>query len=249
MTANIPRRSVLRRAIGIAAGAAVGSQVLATPGHAAAAPAPGPDLGALRKLTQDAREREARVRTGAASGNGWEMEKVVNDRGNIYTRPVPGTPLGINVRMGNVETVLVHVISRFHYEVAALHEGDVVSWRPPASVRRHLAESNQASGTAVQIRPASYPTGARGGFYPLEELTLRDILADCEGVVRWGGDDKVPDESLFYIDVPPGDRRLTSISGKLRGWAFTPGQGAGTMIDPLQPERLRAAKRLAGQQA
>ncbi|WP_327073725.1 hypothetical protein OG196_21395 [Kitasatospora purpeofusca] len=248
MTANILRRTVLRRAIGIAAGAAIGSQLLATPGHAAA-PTPAPDLDALRRQTQEAREREARVRTGAASRNGWEMEKVVDDRGNIYTRPVPGTPLDIQVRMGDIETVLVHVISRFHYEIDALREGDVVSWRSPASVRRSLAESNQASGTAVQIRPGSYPSGALGGFYPLEQLTLRDILTDCEGVVRWGGDDRLPDESLFYIDVPPGDQRLTKLSDKLRSWAFTPGQGAGTMIDPLQPERLKAAKRLAGQQA
>ncbi|MFJ8440060.1 hypothetical protein [Kitasatospora griseola] len=70
-------------------------------------------------------------------------------------------------------------------------------------MRRNLAESNQSSGTAVQIRPGSYPSGVRGGFYPLEVLTIRDILADCEGVVRWGGDDRVPDESLFYVDVAP----------------------------------------------
>ncbi|MEV0189835.1 hypothetical protein AB0I39_15020 [Kitasatospora purpeofusca] len=248
MTANIPRRSVLRRAIGIVAGATIGSQVIATPGHAVTA-TPAPDLDALRRLTQDARDREARVRTGTVSKNGWEMEKVVNNRGSIYSRPVPGTPLEIQVRMGDIELILVHTISRFHYEIHALGEGDVVSWRTPASVRRHLAESNQASGTAVQIRPDSYPSGASGGFFPLEELTLRDILADCEGVVRWGGDDRTPDESLFYIDVPPHDQRLTSLADKLRGWAFTPGQGAGTLIDPLLPERLEAAKRLAGQQA
>ncbi|WP_404869116.1 hypothetical protein ACI1MP_19350 [Kitasatospora griseola] len=246
MTANIPRRTVLRRAIGVAAGAAIGSQLFAVPGHAAT---PAPDRDRLRELTRETREREARVREGAASKNGWDMEKVVDDRGHVYTRPVPGTPLGVQVRMGDVETVLVHVISRFHYEIDALREGDVVGWRAPASVRRNLAESNQASGTAVQIRPGSYPSGVRGGFYPLEVLTIRDILADCEGVVRWGGDDRVPDESLFYIDVAPDDRRIADVSWKFREWAFTPGRGAGSMTDPLQPERLQAAKRLAGRQA
>ncbi|MFJ7246332.1 hypothetical protein ACIQWA_16990 [Kitasatospora sp. NPDC098652] len=248
MTANIPRRALLRRAIGIAAGAAVGSQLLATPGYAAA-PTPGPDPDAVRKLTKEAQEREARVRTGIASSNGWEMEKVTDDRGNIYTRPVPGTPLNVQVRMGDVETALVYVISRFHYEVDTLREGDVVGWRTPASVRRDRADSNQASGTAIQIRPGSYPSGARGGFYPLEEVTIRDILADCEGVIRWGGDDRVPDEALFYVDVPPGDQRLNKLADKFRSWAHTPGQGAGIVIDPLQPDRLKAAKRLASQQA
>ncbi|MFJ8473682.1 hypothetical protein [Kitasatospora sp. NPDC094011] len=246
MTANIPRRTVLRGAIGVAAGAAVGSQLLAAPAYAVT---PTPDPDAVRRLTEEARQREARVRTGTVSRNGWETEKVADDRGNVYTRPVPGTPLNVRMRMGDVETVLVHVISRFHYEIDALREGDVVGWRAPDQVRRKLAESNQASGTAVQIRPGSYPSGARGGFYPFEELAIRDILSDCEGVIRWGGDDSTPDESLFSIDVPPGNERLTRIADKLRGWTDTPGQGAGAAADPLRPDRLKAAKRLADRQA
>ncbi|WP_406331686.1 hypothetical protein [Streptomyces sp. NBC_00203] len=250
MTANLPRRTVLRRAAFIAAGATVGSQVLATPGYAADKnPDPAALRKALKKAQQKAAERKARVESGIKSKNGWEMEKVADDRGNIYTRPVPGAPVDVQVRMGDVETVLVHVIRRFHYEIDALRKGDVVGWRTPGRVRKGLAESNLASGTAVQIRPGSYPSGARGGFYPLQELILRDILADCEGVVRWGGDDRRPDESLFSIDVRPGDARLVQVAEKIRGWNFTPGLGSGVLVDPLQPARRKAAKRLAGQQA
>ncbi|MEV7024901.1 hypothetical protein, partial [Kitasatospora sp. NPDC093558] len=185
--ANISRRTVLRRAALVAAGTAVGAPLLAGPAHAAD---PDPSAGAVNEAIQQAQERDARVLSGVRSANGWEMEKVADERGHVYTRPVPGAPLDLRVRIGDVETVLVHVISRFHYEIDALREGDVVGWRTPDSVRASLAESNQASGTAVQIRPGFYPSGARGGFYPTEELTLRDILADCEGVVRWGGDDR-----------------------------------------------------------
>lgn len=229
MTANLSRRAALFRAAAVAAGAAVGSQLLATPGYAAgAAPAPAPtpvpSSEAVRRAVEEAREREAKVLTGIPSKNGWEMEKATDARGSVYTRPVPGTPLDVKVRMGEVETVLVHVVRRFHYEVDALRSGDVVGWRAPDAVGRRLAESNQASGTAVQIRPGSYPTGVRGGFFPLEELTIRDILADCEGVVRWGGDDRTPDESLFSIDVPPGDPRLAAVAAKLRAWELTPGR-------------------------
>ncbi|WKX12199.2 hypothetical protein [Streptomyces sp. NL15-2K] len=249
MTANLPRRTVLRRALFITAGATLGSQLLATPGYAAGTdPDPEALRRAVRRAQEKARAREARVLSGIQSKNGWEMEKVVDDRGNIYTRPAPGTPLDFQVRMGEVETVLVHVVTRFHYEIDALRKGEAVGWRKPGSVRKGLAETNLSSGTAVQIRPDSYPPGARGGFYPMEELVIRDILAECEGVVRWGGDDSRPNESLFYIDVPPGDERLTRVAEKIRGWTYTPGKGAGVLVDPLQPERRTAANRLAGQQ-
>ncbi|MFF2526987.1 hypothetical protein [Streptomyces liangshanensis] len=246
MTVNISRRTALRRAAFVAAGAAVGSQFLSLPARAAEA---SPDPEKIRQGIRKAQERNKRVLTGIPSKNGWEMEKIADDRGHIYTRPVPGTPVaGVQVRMAEVETVLVHVVSRFHYEIDALHAGDVVGWRNPGSIRKGLPESNLASGTAVRIRSGSYPPGARGGFYPLEEIVVRDILAECEGVVRWGGDDRRPDESLFYIDVPPGDERLTEVAAKIRGWSHTAGQGSGVLVDPLLPQRRKAAERLAVQQ-
>ncbi|MFJ2557307.1 MULTISPECIES: hypothetical protein [unclassified Streptomyces] len=246
MTVHISRRTALRRAAFVAAGVAVGSHLLSLPAHAAGRT---PDPAKIRQEIRKAQERNKRVLTGVPSKNGWEMEKTVDDHGHIYTRPLPGLPLdGVQMRMAEVETVLVHVVSRFHYEIDALRAGEVVGWQRPGSVRKGLAESNLASGTAVRIRPGSYPSGARGGFYPLEELVLRDILADCEGVVRWGGDDRTPDESLFSIDVPPGDERLTEVAAKIRGWTHTPGQGSGVLVDPRRPERRKAAERLAAQQ-
>ncbi|MCX4905754.1 hypothetical protein [Streptomyces sp. NBC_00878] len=247
MTQNISRRTALRRVAFVAIGVAVGSQALSIPAQAADKD---PEPEKVREAIRRAQERNKRVLTGIPSKNGWEMEKTVDEHGHIYTRPVPATPLdGVQMRMAEVETVLVHVVRRFHYEIDTLRKGEVLGWREPGSVRKGLAESNLASGTAVRIRPGSYPSGAHGGFYPMEELVIRDILADCEGVVRWGGDDARPDESLFYIDVPPGDERLTRVAMKLRAWAYTPGKGAGVLIDPLQPQRRKAAERLAGQQS
>jgi hypothetical protein len=198
------RRTLLAQAavIGAAASLAVS---LRSP-SAAAEPAADELEEAIRRL----RERHDRVLTGKPSHNGWEMEKVADDRGHIHTRPVPGTPLvGVQMRMGDLETVLVHVIRRFHRDVDELRDGDVVGWRPPATVRTWLPESNQASGTAVQIRPDHYPAGARGGFFPLQQAAIRDILAEFGGVVRWGGDDRAVAEALFYLDVGPGDDRTT----------------------------------------
>ncbi|MFJ8791548.1 hypothetical protein [Streptomyces sp. NPDC102462] len=161
---------------------------------------------------------------------------------------MPGTGFGVDVRIGDVETVLVYLVRRFHYEIDELREGDVTGWRAPSRVRLEQAEGNQASGTAVAIRPGSYPPGARGGFFAHELTVIRDILAECDGVVRWGGGDERPYEALFSIDVPPGDRRLTALVTKLRNWTDEPGLGAGSPVDVTDTERRRAADALERQQ-
>lgn len=200
----------------------------------------------LRARMRSVRARNRRVSAGATSANGWEMETVVDGNGHIYTRPVPGTPLrGVQVRIGEVEQVLVHAIQRFHYEVDGLRDGDVESWRPPANFGGADAISNLASGTAVRVRPGFYPAGSEGGFFPGQLAVLRDILAELDGVVRWGGDDAAVDESLLYIDVRPGDPRLSQVAERIRGWSSQPGIGAGGMLDIYSPARRKRARRIA----
>ncbi|MFI6623590.1 hypothetical protein [Streptomyces sp. NPDC050528] len=247
---SLSRRTALKRAALLAGATAL--TVTSAPQALAAGPVPSPP--ALDPaLVQDALDRhraeQRRVFTGRPSKNGWEMERVADAGGTVWTRPVVGTPLaGVRVRLGDVETVLVHVVRRFHYEVDALRAGDVAGWSAPSKVRKGLAESNLASGTAVRIRPGSYPFGARGGFFPDQLLVIRDILAELAGVVRWGGDDRRPDEALFYVDVRPGDPRLAEVARTLRGWSDEPGKGAGAPVDVLGTRRRDAAEALARRQ-
>ncbi|MFJ6727162.1 hypothetical protein ACIQPQ_19885 [Streptomyces sp. NPDC091281] len=259
---GMSRRSLLTKS-GALAGAAFlaslpGSFALASPAYADSPQAPGP-AGASGSTTPTGEEirtafrrferGEQRVRTRTASPNGWEMEKVIDGGGSIATRPVPGTPLtGVAVRTGDVETVLVHVIRRFHYEVGEVRTGEVTGWEGPGTVRKGRTEGNLASGTAVRIRPAFYPPGSRGGFFAPELTVIRDVLAELDGVVRWGGDDRHVDESLFSIDVKPGDPLLAEVAGRIRGWNLTPGQGAGTPVDVQAAERRRAARNLERRQ-
>jgi hypothetical protein len=245
-TPRMTRRTFLSRAAVISAAASLPTfGFLPSPARAAGEG----DASRLQEAIRRLQKRHDRVLTGKPSRNGWEMEKVADNRGNIYTRPVPGTPLdGVQVRMGDVETILVHVIRRFHYEIDELRAGDVVGWRSPGAVRKWLAESNQASGTAVQIRPGHYPAGIRGGFFPLQEVVIRDILAELDGVVRWGGDDAHVDEALFSIDVKPGDDRLARVANRIRGWKDEPGQGAGASVDVTSRTRRAAAKAMQRRQ-
>ncbi|KPH99575.1 hypothetical protein OK074_0704 [Actinobacteria bacterium OK074] len=240
------RRDFLRSAAtpAVAVGAVGGGTQVAGAGTAYAADGTG---AASAGASTGSSASASASSSGPVSANGWPVDTSPNTGGSVWTRPVPGTGFGVEVAIGDVETILVHVVRRFHYEVDALRAGDVIGYRPLARTEDY--ETNHASGTAVDIRPDSYPAGARGGFYAPELAVVRDILADCEGVVKWGGDFATPDESHFQIDVPPGSTELTRVAAKLRTWNATPGEGAGVAQDPRDAERRAAARELQRRQA
>ncbi|MFD5567252.1 hypothetical protein [Streptomyces cadmiisoli] len=225
---DVPRRTVVKGAGVLAAVAAVGSF---TGPAAVAAPASAP-VNAPRKKAP-------------TSANGWPLETEANHVSTVWTRPVAGTGLDVDIRIGDAEAILLHVVRRFHYEVEQLPGVDLAGWQPIGGLKKGRPESNLASGTAVRIRPGA---AASGGLFPLQLLTVRDILADCEGVVRWGGDDSPVDESLFYLDLGPDDARVRELADRLRAGAATPGRGAGVQVDVLSRSRRGRADRLARQQ-
>jgi hypothetical protein len=224
MNHRLTRRTVLRTAAVTGAAAAVSSVLPA--GSASA-----------REVRRPKRP--------ATSQNGWTIQANADRDSQVWTRPVAGTGLSVPVWIGDVEAILLHVIRRFHYEIEEIQRTDLVGWTGADQVRKRSPESNLASGTAVRIRPGAR---AKGGFFPLQELVLRDILAECEGVVRWGGDDREVDESLFYVVAGPLDKRVRAVGDKLRGWEASPGEGAGIGVDVLSHSRRTRAVGLARQQ-
>ncbi|MEV0184691.1 hypothetical protein AB0I54_36235 [Streptomyces sp. NPDC050625] len=92
---------------------------------------------------------------------------------------------------------------------------------------------------AAAICTTHYPLGAdvkNTGMSETERIVVGDILADCEGVVAWGGDLKPVKQS----PVTPGDPRLKRRAARIQGWNDTPGEGAGP-IDAFAPARRRLA--------
>jgi hypothetical protein len=178
------------------------------------------------------------------SANGWEIESTVGPEATIRTYRLDGSDVTVDLRFGAPSTILLHVLRRFHYEIDTLRQGDVLGFKPYAKNVRD-DDTNYSSGTAVSIRPSWYPKGTTGGFYPAQLVVLRDILAECDGVVRWGGDSKnAADESHFQIDLPPTDQRLLALAAQLRDWTEEPGKGAGSPVDVLNPTRRAEARQL-----
>jgi hypothetical protein len=227
-----PSRRRILTSLGVAAaGAAI---TVAGPAGPAQAKQPKPPA------ETDPSVPEARTWNRATTQNGWPV--VGSDTYKNFR--VEGTAAVIALRPGPAATVLTHVVRRFHYEISALKSGDVFGYTTDHSVAAPY-ESNYLSGTAVAILPGLYPAGSSGNLYPLELTVVRDILAECQGVVRWGGDDaSCPKEGHFQLDVPPGTAGLTHLAATLNRWRTVPGKGAGTAVDPFAASRVSAARAL-----
>ncbi|ONI80881.1 hypothetical protein ALI22I_44700 [Saccharothrix sp. ALI-22-I] len=132
----------------------------------------------------------------AAAGAPAEARPGPTRFGNVETHVIEGSAASAALLSGPVATLLLHVARRFHYEIAALTSTDAIGL---------------ADGTELVIRPDAYPRGATGCLFPHEVAVVRDILADCGGAVRWGGDDRdTPWEGHFRIDARPGSSTLTA---------------------------------------
>jgi hypothetical protein len=172
--------------------------------------------------------------------NGWPTL----GKDKIERLKVEGTDNWIDLAGGPPAIILLHVLRRFSYEIDEFGKKDARGWRKD---RKFIApfESNYLSGTAVEIRPNLYPTGSSGNIFAPQISLIRDILLECEGVVRWGGDDLTrPKEGHFQIDVPPASSDVKRVAAKFQHWRLTPSAGPGTPIDPYVAARRQAAMNL-----
>jgi hypothetical protein len=181
---------------------------------------------------------EGRTWSGARSANGWPVLKEARS----FT--IEGSGRSVRLADGDASVILLHVARRFHYEVDQLRAGDVTGHVTGRAVAEDY-ESNYLSGSALAIRPHAYPVGVKGGLYPMELVVVRDILAELDGVVAWGGDFATPKESHFEIAYKPGHPKVKGVARTIRGWMSGPGnEGAGT-VDAFAPARRRRARQFA----
>ncbi|WP_128433242.1 hypothetical protein [Streptomyces cyaneus] len=220
--------SIDRRTLLLGTGAAAALTALPRPTWAAdTADAPG---------TAD---RAAKDWTSEHSDNGWTI-----DADAVAAFPVEGSDATVRLHHA-AAAVLLHVARRWHYEVAPLHgSGDVAGHRTDPAVRAAF-ESNYLSGTAVALHPLQYPLGAGDGLWPHQKRIVRDILADCDGVVRWGADLSPAAECHFQIDVAPRSKALARLTRTFRDRSVKrAGPRPGAVDDPTAPERRAKARRL-----
>lgn len=216
--AGISRRNAFRAG----AVAALGVAGLAVPTVATAAAAAPPAAGECGPLPDDphflARTGAARTLARAAaetSYNGWPVSSSASAIG-VATYTVDNSSVRLQVRSGDVATVLMYVAGRFNREVEALRAGYCGGWEYRKNVNNPSVWSNHASGTAIDLNWADHPNGAKGTFTGSEVSAIRAILAFCGDVIYWGGDYRgTTDEMHFEIDVPPGSQALSNLAQKI----------------------------------
>ena len=80
-------------------------------------------------------------------------------------------------------------------------------------------------------------------MFPKERIVIDDIIAECAGVVLWGGELPVPMEGHFQIDLPPTDPRVRSLATRF-GYTDTLDSATGPgSIDAFAPARRARARK------
>ncbi|MER5356899.1 hypothetical protein [Streptomyces sp. NPDC002785] len=176
--------------------------------------------------------------SGGKSANGWP----VLEEAKLFR--IEGSGQSVRLTDGDAAVILLHVARRFHYEVDQLRAGDVSGHSTDRTITEEY-ESNYLSGSALAIRPHAYPVGVKGGLYPQELVVVRDILAELDGVIAWGGDFGTPKESHFEIAYKPGHPKVKGVARTIRGWQEGPGNGGAGSVDAFDPQRRRRARTFA----
>jgi hypothetical protein len=129
----------------------------------------------------------------AHSDNGWQVVT-----GGLTTIEVG--PARMSVLAGPVAVVLEYVADRFHHEVETLIASQCGGYNH-RKISGSDVWSNHASGTAIDLNWGRHPMGASGTFTGAQHSRIDKILADCDGVVVWGGHyNGTKDEMHFDID-------------------------------------------------
>ena len=206
---QLPRRSLLRLG-GVAAGAAVLS---AAPTRAGAAPVTAGGDGAGKSSKPDKEPAGAVV----TSYNGWPIG-TPGSTISVERYQIPGTAFVLPVRSGNVATVLMYVAGRFNREVEPLLDGQLFGYDYRRNVNNPSVWSNHASGTAIDLNADLHPNTVTNSFTAPKVAAIHRILADCSGVMFWGGDyTHTVDAMHFEINVGPDDPRLPALAATIWG--------------------------------
>jgi len=159
-----------------------------------------------------------------ASYNGFKASPNPADFGGLDNSYVPGSgaKLAPGVRAGDVATVLFYVAGQLD---ARVEDGDLYpqgdewgySYRPSKNSAALL--SCHSSATAFDWNATRHPNGKRGTFTAAQVAEIRNILAEVDALVYWGGDawgNGTPDEMHFEIAEGVTLEQLAETAAKIK---------------------------------
>lgn len=144
------------------------------------------------------------------SQNGWP----VVGQAAVTDRAVHGVEFPNGWLKGDVDVIFTYLIGRLHREVEPLDKGACWGWFVK-TIEGSKTISNHASGTAIDYNARAHPMGRRDTYSEAKQAKIRAILADLDGVVRWGGDyTGRPDDMHFEINK--SKTAVKAVANKIR---------------------------------
>jgi len=153
----------------------------------------------------------------ATSYNGWPASPDRNEIGVVKFGDAQGFPFPGGVKAGDVFTVLGYVATQLHNRVEPCIGGWCWGYTYKQNVNNPSQLSCHASATAIDWNAPDHPNGSSGTFTAAQVGTIRAILVEVQGAVRWL---EGYDEMHFEICVGAGD--LARVAASLPAGGPTP---------------------------
>lgn len=148
------------------------------------------------------------------SQNGWP----VVDQAAVTDRAILGVEFPNGWLRGDVDTVFTYLIGRLHREVEPMLSPGCWGWFVKA-IEGGTSISNHASGTAIDYNAPAHPMGVRNTYSAADRARIRAILAELDGVVRWGGD-YVGRPDDMHFEIIKGRAAVAAAAAKIKGEAM-----------------------------
>jgi hypothetical protein len=145
----------------------------------------------------------------SVSENGWPASRNPDEIG-VKPFTVAGRSFPGGVKGGDVAAIMKYLVAQYHLRVESLYRGDTDkddwgwNYRP---IGGSSTLSNHSSGTAVDVNATTNQQGTGYSHTYAQVQTIRTILKECGGVVRWGGDFSRSDPMHFEICKTPAEVR------------------------------------------
>lgn len=146
----------------------------------------------------------------STSQNSW----AAGDRSVIASYQLPGGKVAL--RAGDVSIVLLWCANEWHRRVEPLKWPGIWGYAERNIRGSSSTLSNHASGTAIDLNAPAHPLGVAASktFTAKQIATILEIVAYCEGVVRWGGTYSRPD--AMHLEINAGAAAVKRVADKIR---------------------------------
>lgn len=120
----------------------------------------------------------------ATSQNGWLVATAAQQDDGLYA----GVEFPNGALAGDVAWVFRWLVEQLDYWVEPIVDGSCWGWYVKPVAGQTTGYSNHSSGTAMDYNATKHGLGAEDTFTPAQVSTVHRLLAELDGVVRWGGD-------------------------------------------------------------